>query len=268
MSCNSPLEVKDAKGNKLRVPCKQCLQCRIMKHSHLKTKLALEFIRSYSAQFITFTYDETSLPETLDYNDISKPLRRLQERRRRKGLPSIQYLSVGEYGEKYRRPHWHIMMFNHDPYPEGRSHIELWPHGFAHIGTVTTASIGYIGQYSLKFNFNEQDKPIAAWSKKPALGQSGIEYIVDYMVENDIPPTQEFNMLNLQGRKYFLCPTLMNKAQERFEMHGWKLPRRNGIIEEEKRLIDLKLGISEAKELPHQEMKEFMDETRQLRGTL
>ena len=70
----------------------------------------------------------------------------------------------GEYGERYRRPHFHACLFGinfHDRKPirnspsgfqlyESATLQKIWPYGFSSIGDVTFESAAYIARYVLK----------------------------------------------------------------------------------------------------------------------
>jgi hypothetical protein len=152
--------------------------------------------------FLTLTYDDEHLPEdgSLRYEDFQLFMKRF--RKRFKGLQPVTYTPTetvyntfqsdvdgkpisfpvgkrkldpvtsfpirfymaGEYGEKFRRPHFHACIFNFD-FPDkkyfkktpGGSRIftsaalsELWPFGYASIGNVTFESAAYVARYIMK----------------------------------------------------------------------------------------------------------------------
>lgn len=109
-----------------------------------------------TAQFITLTYDNAHLPiSNKGFKNLSKRDLQLFFKRLRKSHPQgstpIRYYAVGEYGTTYRRPHYHIILFN--------AEIELiqpaWSLagkciGEVHYGKVSGASIGYCLKYISK----------------------------------------------------------------------------------------------------------------------
>lgn len=78
--------------------------------------------------------------------------------------PGIRFCCAGEYGEKYHRPHYHIMMFNFPIYDlKFRGYTDngsleytsetiqkLWGKGFVTIGECNRESIQYVANYCLK----------------------------------------------------------------------------------------------------------------------
>jgi hypothetical protein len=76
----------------------------------------------------------------------------------------IRFFHCGEYGEQYKRPHYHACLFNFD-FPDKKlwrrtkqGHMvwrspaleELWPYGYCEIGAVTFESAAYVARYIMK----------------------------------------------------------------------------------------------------------------------
>ena len=66
-----------------------------------------------SNSFITLTYNDNNLPHdlSLNHSHFQKFFKRL-----RKSLPfkTVRYYMCGEYGDEFKRPHYHACIFNHD----------------------------------------------------------------------------------------------------------------------------------------------------------
>jgi hypothetical protein len=95
-------------------PCGQCIACRIRSQLGWVTRLFFEFkYNPIGAIFITPTYAPENLPLTPDgdptlvKDEISKFIKRL---RANTGL-RICYFGSGEMGERFGRPHYHIIIF-------------------------------------------------------------------------------------------------------------------------------------------------------------
>lgn len=72
-------------------------------------------------------------------------------KRLRKSQPegtSIKYYTVGEYGGKTFRPHYHAIVFN----AAINTIQDAWQMGTVHYGTVSGASIGYTLKYMAKIS--------------------------------------------------------------------------------------------------------------------
>lgn len=129
-----------------------------------------------SAYFITFTYDNNNCPISrngfmeLRKKHVQDLLKRVREHHTRaKGYADIRYFAVGEYGGNFRRPHYHMLLFNSElKLIIGEKHARmverkvlaldgetpfispLWQFGHITIGAVSDASVGYTCKYMLK----------------------------------------------------------------------------------------------------------------------
>lgn len=144
------------------IPCGRCTGCRLMKARDWATRCHHEARQYDDNAFITLTYDDEHLPQ-----DNSVDVRTWQlfmKRLRKRAGSKIRFFASGEYGEKNFRAHYHALLFNYDfsdkkhwsTTPAGhrlyRSQLleELWPYGFATIGSVTHESAGYVARYTMK----------------------------------------------------------------------------------------------------------------------
>ena len=93
--------------------CGQCLPCRINQQQSMTARCALDvWAHGGSALFITITYagNTPTTPagdETLRKTD----LRAFQKRLRKNTGRRIRMFGCGEYGDKYRRPHYHLILW-------------------------------------------------------------------------------------------------------------------------------------------------------------
>ena len=121
--------------NSFTVPCGQCINCRINKGRKWTGRLLLEHVfqphhpHTYDF-FLTFTYAPEHLPEapggpTLDKAQFCKWWKATQRSHRK-----FRYLAVGEYGDAYQRPHYHMVVFS-ATLEEAESILRAWPFGFA-----------------------------------------------------------------------------------------------------------------------------------------
>lgn len=115
-----------------------------------------------ASSFLTLTYDEAHLPKfgqlvKKDLQDFFKRLRYF--------YGPFRYVACGEYGELYRRPHFHVALFGMDfsddrlLYKEARAGQALftsgdlsraWTFGTSLIGELTFESAAYIARYITK----------------------------------------------------------------------------------------------------------------------
>lgn len=161
-------------GPPVVLACGQCIGCRIAQ----ARQWALRCIHEASLygdhnSVVTLTYNDKSLPPggTLRKADAQQFMRRL--RRRFSGVVKvngerpIRFFLCGEYGDQLSRPHYHVMLFNHefsemefwrktdagsllyrDPCLEGED--GLWPHGHSEIGEMSVETAAYISGYCVK----------------------------------------------------------------------------------------------------------------------
>lgn len=109
-------------------------------------RLVLEAALHESSLFVTLTYSPENLPSDggLRPEHLSQFLRSL-----RKGIAprKLRYFGVGEYGERTRRPHYHVCLFG--AYPSDEI-AQYWSHGYIHVGLVTEKSAAYTCGYMCK----------------------------------------------------------------------------------------------------------------------
>lgn len=110
--CLNPV-LLERDGYPLPVPCGRCEPC-------LKVKRSSYYFRAYMTArhykkfcFLTFTYDNESCPEFLDYRGFVKFLKRFRYYMKKVNR-DYQYIFVGEYGKKNARPHYHLILFGLD----------------------------------------------------------------------------------------------------------------------------------------------------------
>jgi len=186
-----------------QIPCGKCLSCRLETARQTAIRCVHEAQMHENNSFITLTYsDENLKSEKLQYEDFQLFIKRLRSKIWRESgkqkeiyeTKKISVFSVGEYGEKNKRPHWHALIFNWRPsdlrpaYTNDRGDQAfwsdeldvLWGQGRTEIGSVTLESAGYCARYSSKKlvhgKDNEHDyNPISKRSSKHAIGKKWIE---------------------------------------------------------------------------------------------
>lgn len=224
MACMRPFRLKN---DPQLIPCGKCYNCVYNRIAGWAFRLQQELKQAKSAQFITLTYASTFVPITskgklgLSKRDVQlfiKRLRKAQEHSnriapsrlrvnakgilQRGGQKPIKYYAVGEYGGKYHRPHYHIILFNASieliqkawTDPETGKHI-----GKVHYGEVEDNSIGYTLKYMSKFKKtyigkgDDRIPEFALMSKK-----LGISYITPQMVRYHMSNVKNA-MVTLEG---------------------------------------------------------------------
>lgn len=140
-------------AEKLQLPCGQCIGCRLEYSRQWATRCVLEAKQWQHNYFLTLTYDDEHLPmhehykvdtETgevmdshfvpvLEPDELKNFIKRFREIMRRDyEKTNIRFFACGEYGDRGRRPHFHIILFN-APIPDLK-------YEYAHNGNVFYSS--------------------------------------------------------------------------------------------------------------------------------
>ncbi len=145
----------------VKLPCGQCVGCRLERSRQWAIRCSHEASLYEDNAFITLTYSDAHLPSdgSLNLVHFQKFIKRL----RKQYGPKIRYYHCGEYGEKFKRPHYHACLFNFDFEDKKLFQIKnnnryytseilqtLWPMGFSIIGDVTFQSAAYVARYIMK----------------------------------------------------------------------------------------------------------------------
>jgi len=161
----------------LEIPCGQCIGCRLERSRNWAIRCVHEASLYKKNCFITLTYAPEHLPAdgSLHLEHFQKFMKRL----RKYGGKNIRFFHCGEYGEQFKRPHYHACLFNYDfkdkkhwktvnghKYYTSRRLDRIWTHGFTTIGDVTFESAAYVARYVTKKitgdpaleHYNEIDK--------------------------------------------------------------------------------------------------------------
>lgn len=166
IGCKNPIYVKKTG---LIVPCGKCYNCRNKYRLSWQLRLQHEFISYHgSAMFLTLTYNNENLPENrqLLKSDVQLFIKRL--RKFYSGV-KIKYFIAGEYGDKFKRPHYHAIIYGlRAPEYKKKDSIKnykygkfiankIWKKGFCHVGYVDSKCISYVSKYIMK-KFVSNDK--------------------------------------------------------------------------------------------------------------
>lgn len=159
MKCLRPRKVYDGKsGEASEYPCGKCMACRRARTREWANRITHEITYWDDAVFITLTYDNDHYKNELCKRDVQLFIKRL-----RKSIEprKIKYYGCGEYGEKFGRPHYHIIIFGLSIKDDcfklirsGKSKnyyaCESWDYGYIDIGNVTYKSAAYVAGYVQK----------------------------------------------------------------------------------------------------------------------
>lgn len=179
--CQNPIKIIVNK-EEYTVPCGRCFQCRKKRAQDWAIKLIEENKYHKKKCFITLTFDNKILQKGNEYGAKCKFLYHIENskeyvqkfiKRLRKHFKNdrITYFAVGEYGEKTKRCHWHIILwginFEEDRQPTRKSKSgkdmftsptldRLWDCGICVIEDININNTVYCTQYILK-KFKRKD---------------------------------------------------------------------------------------------------------------
>lgn len=193
------------RGERLDLPCGQCVGCRLERSRQWAVRCMHEASLYDENSFVTLTYSPEKLPVSPGYcircektHVISGSLcvsvfQDFMKRLRKRYGQGIRFYHCGEYGEKFGRPHYHALLFNHGFADKqviserGGNRIffsqalsDLWPFGYSSIGDVTFQSAAYVARYVMKKVTGEPAEDhykgklpeYTTMSRRPGIGQA------------------------------------------------------------------------------------------------
>lgn len=138
------------------IPCGWCTSCRIDRRNAWQDRITWERMGNSSA-FVTFTYDDWHLPfgdmhiPTLRRSDFETFIDRLRYRVRKNTpylcTPKFQYYAVGEYGDCFNRPHYHVIFIGLDFFECRKLFYDIWQNGIIDSLPVLDGGIRYVLKY-------------------------------------------------------------------------------------------------------------------------
>lgn len=149
MRCQKGIKLKT--GN--RVPCGQCINCRINKGRKWTARLMLEWMmHPQPTYFLTLTYSDEHVPKTAigDLTLRKKASRQwVNDTARDRYAGSFRYYLVGEYGDRTGRPHLHMAIFPRSDRQVAQI-VDRWKYGFTTATEFTQQRAAYLCQYTTK----------------------------------------------------------------------------------------------------------------------
>lgn len=136
------------------VPCGQCLPCRISRSREWGVRAMHELDSWDSGTFLTLTYSDEFLPfapngaPTLVKDHLVNYIKRVRRDIAYDGR-KLKYLASGEYGDDYKRPHYHLILFGIHPVFDRQLLFDNWNGSRIDCGTVTYQSCRYVCNYVL-----------------------------------------------------------------------------------------------------------------------
>lgn len=163
-----------------RVPCGQCMPCRINKGRQWSARIIMEWVECpIPSYFVTLTYAPEHIPEngTLDKKYVHQWVKDTQKRY----TGPFRYYLVGEYGDCSQRPHYHLAIF---PKHVAQIHAfqAAWKKGFVQATEINHARARYLANYTAKKLTKTRDPRLEgrepefrSSSRNPPLGAAFVE---------------------------------------------------------------------------------------------
>lgn len=248
-----------------KVPCGRCIACRINRRRAWVARFYLESLSHVGSSFVTLTYDDAHMPVEDGRGVLVKEDVQLFMKRMRHEV-SFRHVAVGEYGDKYWRPHYHLLMFGVPATPEYEELIQRkWGQGFISISEAIRVRMAYIAGYTVKKMTKKWDDRLdgrppefALYSQKPALGVVAAKQIAQglkagpgwsmamvhtWIRDGDIPRSIRF-----QGKTYpldrYICNVIRSElgiphlARDRRSGEEVKEPITEEVLEQAKKVAD------------------------------
>lgn len=169
--CPYPIYLKK---NDLYVPCGKCGACLRRSIGDYTIRCQVEWRHSLACYFVTLTYEKD--PLQLYKSDLQSYFKRL----RKVGF-RFSYFALGDYGDTYGRPHYHVIFFAKGYFnPEHLwfqwiSGSQVRRRGFVQVSPLSVGRIAYTVRYGYlaKLDWDKSDprqRPFFLMSRRPAIG--------------------------------------------------------------------------------------------------
>lgn len=262
-------------GSETMVPCGQCTGCMLSRSSQWAVRCVVESMEFERNCFLTLTYDKEHLEQwcavrdeqdrIVDISLNKKQIQLFLKKIRNRYPQKIRFFQCGEYGDRYGRPHHHMLLFNHDFRDKkyykttaqgnrlytSKAADELWQNGRVIIGDVTYESAAYVARYVMKKvkgkkkeAFYEGIEPeYITMSRKPGIGKEYYKKFGRRIREQD---TIIINGVAMKPPRYYdnlyqeLHPEGMEIVKERRKHYAEK----NKLTQEQ---LDVKRQIKESR---------------------
>lgn len=188
------------------LPCRKCSECLQRRSKELAIQSVFE-ARSCSDQscVLILTYDNEHLGDNkLDYSHVQEFQKRLRRYVQYTYNKKIRFLTVGEYGDKKGRMHWHMIVFgwkpqqssegmytylggnfNSSPRWRSRKLDSLWQRGYVDVDHATEGNIFYVSRYVHKKFVKGMDLdctlPLDRSEKKTSSMGLGLNYFLTHL---------------------------------------------------------------------------------------
>lgn len=231
------------------LPCGQCIGCRLEYARQWSIRIQLESKLYKNNLFCTLTYNEISnelnavrqngnIVYTLRKEHLQLFMKRFRERLREKyNWTGVRFFAAGEYGDRFQRPHFHVILFNlpsdmpmnfynlsesKEPLYIVPDIEDSWGYGFAPCGEVTFESAAYVARYATKKitgkkapeHYGKRIPEFTQMSRRPGIAASYVDTdrkLLDAFAKNYVIIQRSKSAMQTKPPRYW-----SRKLQERF----------------------------------------------------
>ena len=198
-------------GYEVYFPCGCCLACRAQKAMEWSLRLSLEEVYHQDTAFVTLTYAPEHLPAygSLSPTDLQAFLKRL----RRKLDYRIRFYACGEYGDKFGRAHYHLIIFGLK-YVDAPKVYEAWKKGRVEVEkTMSEKAFKYVAGYVNKKIGRQKEWLEKYPNLKPMFQRCSLGLGLRFVLEK-VP--HYTSTLIVGGKHRYIGRYLRNKLAEKF----------------------------------------------------
>ena len=191
MKCTHP-QTKDVTVNgtsfSYEYRCGQCMACRIHRREEWTAKILMESIANKGKSvFFTLTYSDEFLPAdgNISKEECKKFIKRMRRHAEYHGNKKLRYYIVGEYGDKFGRPHYHGIIYGLEIEEVEKWIQKSWKKGYMTLSELNPIRARYAARYTTKKI--TQRKPssdgrvneFCLASRRPALGAPILQNVAE-----------------------------------------------------------------------------------------
>lgn len=210
MKCTHPMKIEEVINGANythMVSCGGCMPCRINRRQQWAGRILLESINYVHNSFLTLTYDDEHIPEQLVKRDLTLFLKRF-----RNTYGAFRYYACGEYGEKTKRPHYHIVLFGVPAIKSVESICQKkWDMGFIDIRPLNRERAVYVAKYiTKKLSPKEAKKrgenkvqPFSQMSRRPGIGLRSVPHFAKSLEKYGVVAKHSEDLYQLSTKGMF-----------------------------------------------------------------
>ena len=157
MSCSRPYyddKILNLNGEPVPIPCGQCFCCRLDLQKKYVDRMFCAYHSHDCSAFVTFTYDDDHLfikdgflNASLVKEDLHKYLDNIKHQLKN---VDFEYFACGEYGDKFNRPHYHVLFFGLDYQLHEKFFKKTWHKGLVKVLPCSSKAFKYVSKYIVK----------------------------------------------------------------------------------------------------------------------